>query len=182
MRLDQQPVGPLRRKLSEIAAVLVTVENGDLVHVVLRSDVYGDFLVAGRAFVNDSVWVGGIEIGSRGKPNREVVALEKPSDEVRNSSTVVVLDEIIHGAFLRVEFEQTPYGVFQIVGQGVSSSASDAILVGSWFVKRKDSLVPRVRSVTAAPRSVDDYRPVLPKMTQWSSDRGSPDIESGVAE
>lgn len=152
---------PKRRAVSEMRRELGTVTGGDTVRALFSNDRHGPFAITGPVhssslgeLVLGAVFLAGPLVTVSDKTGDWVS--RKPEDDVKKilsgeavpvGGEVVTPSEIQHGDLVAAEFEQSPYGVFDICGVATDSLPAGTTAVGGWIILGNGIANPRLKEI-----------------------------------
>lgn len=169
---------PARRKATEIGRQLTDTTPGSVVRATFVSAGYGTYQVTGFARQVSNLYVAGLELGTPGKPSRDIVALEPREDVDFPTDTEAVPDRaalqaslaaVQSGDVVHATFADPNYGPFAVLGVVVASPDARERLVGAWFLTRDGGPAARLIDIEVVAQAADHDLPVPAALTTWPS-------------
>lgn len=157
---------PSRRDVKALEAEAATLSAGDETSVVFLDDRHGIFRITGavhQGLIPHELSLGGWDIRTTtGKVPKTVRTFDNTALPEGQDTDVTT---ITHGDFVTAEFEQRPYGLFQITGYATQADHDTLVMLGSWILTRTQQQASRLRWVKRHPVTIDVSEAAPPRRT-----------------
>jgi hypothetical protein len=141
---------PPRRNVKLLTAMVAELCEGEPVAATVRSERYGMVVIEGlvvRSGSSKSLMVGGYGLEAAGRPDADLLALNKIDEVGEVSGATQVVESLAHGDLVKATFEVVPYGRFTITGVAVETVDAQFVSVSNWFLRQRGSVGVRLAAL-----------------------------------
>ena len=175
-RIEDLALG-VRRDVRGMTALLTELEPGAHIAAVFRSNLYGQYRVAGTVTHSealDTLVLAGQPLHTGTKPADNLVTLERLDDPQwawqDSSRRHFAIADIGHGDLVAAHLRRKPYGSFTITGFAVATPPHCSLFtLGGWLLTHRQFRYVRtgIRALTRLSSPADHGAPVPAPITRW---------------